>query len=53
MERPIMPIVWMRKLGFKHIIQSLTLTIKFGSDLKVHDPKYSILGMEVLIGEAW
>lgn len=44
-----MPIVWMRKLGFKHIIQSLTPTIKFGSDLKVHDPKYSILGME----EAW
>lgn len=48
-----MPIVWMRKLGFKHIIQSLTPTIKLGSDLKVHDPKYSILGMEVLIGEAW
>lgn len=46
-----MPIVWTRKLGFEHIIQSLTTTIKFGSDLKVHNPEYSILGMD--IEEAW
>lgn len=52
-----MPIVWMRKLGLKHkflkIMQFLTPTIKFGSDLQVHGLRYSILGVEGLIEESW